>query len=258
MHKMQGFRSIAFPALFAFTIFMAGRFSTIAPLFSPATVTDNNITFHVNRRHDQQLQNIHDLLPHLADCDRPQSPLSLQQLAQKYKPTKFVGYAHSNYDRIYPFYMERHRWKKFRMLEIGLDTGSGSLLWQEYFPCAELYGLEYNADKTKTSGASSIRTIQGDQGNQTFLEGDFLKQADGGRFDIVVDDGGHHYEQQATSYRVLFEKALNPGGLYIIEDIETSYWKKGKMAYGNPLSRGGQSEPETLVNQFKRLVDVGT
>jgi hypothetical protein len=143
------------------------------------------------------------------------------------------------------------------MLEIGLDTGNGTLLWQEYFPCADLYGLEYDVQNSQTDGASRITTVQGDQGNATFLETEFLRQTDGGNFDVIVDDGGHHYEQQVTSYRVLFDRALNPGGLYLLEDIETSYWKPGIVLYNQSITRGGHADPNTLINKFKSLVDVG-
>jgi hypothetical protein len=64
--------------------------------------------------------------------------------------------------------------------------------------------------------------------------------------------------QQVTSYQVLFDQALTPGGIYVIEDIETSYWKAGQDLYGQPVTRCGQSEAETVVNKFKQLVDVGT
>lgn len=197
-----------------------------------------------------------DLLPHLKNCDKPQSKRTLTEMAAHYKPTKFYGYMHTNFDRFYPQYMEKYRGKYFRMLEIGLDTGTGSLLWAEYFPCATLVGLEYKASNTETDGAAKIQTIQGDQGDADFLRTTFLEQSDGGNFDLIVDDGGHHYEQQRASYEVLFEKALNPGGLYVVEDIETSYWAKGTELYGNPVTRGGRQEPITIVNQFKEVVDV--
>jgi len=218
----------------------------------PTSATTATATVH--KENGQQFHR-QDFLPHLPDCNKPQSPLSLTELGKKYKPTKFVKYAHTNYNRLYPLYLEKYRTKKFRMLEIGLDSGAGSLMWREYFPCAKLYGLEYQTSTTQTQGAISITTIQGDQGNKTFLEGEFLRQT-GGNFDVIVDDGGHHYEQQSTSYIVLFEKALNPGGVYLLEDIETSYWKKGTSLYGTKLTRGGFTEPKTVVNKFKQLVDV--
>ena len=210
------------------------------------------------QHHQHQHQQHHDILSHLPKCDQPQSPLSLAELAAQYRPSKFVRYAHTNFDRIYPQYLEPYRFKQFRMLEIGLDTGAGSLLWSEYFPCGVLYGLEYTERESHTPGARTIRTVTGDQGNRTFLQTEFLAQTDGGHFDVIIDDGGHHYEQQSLSYEVLFDRALTPGGVYFIEDIETSYWQPGVPLYNHPITRGGYAEPDTLINRFKLVIDVGT
>lgn len=176
------------------------------------------------------------------------------------QPTKFgykkgkLKYFHVGFQRFYPLWMEAYRGKKFKMLEIGLDSGLGSLLWKKtYFPCAELWGLEYSASKASTSGAREINTIRGDQGDTDFLKNEFLGKS-GGNFDIIVDDGGHHFEQQTASYEVLFDVALKPGGLYFIEDIETSYWAKNADLYGQPVTRGGCSGQDTVVNLFKKIV----
>ena len=40
-----------------------------------------------------------------------------------------------------------------------------------------------------------------------------------GQFDMIVDDGGHYPNQIQASFEFLFNKALKPGGLYVIEDI---------------------------------------
>ena len=34
-------------------------------------------------------------------CDEPQSPLTLVELAEKHKPSKFFRYAHTDYQRFY-------------------------------------------------------------------------------------------------------------------------------------------------------------
>jgi hypothetical protein len=94
-------------------------------------------------------------------------------------------------------------------------------LWKAYFPRAEIWGLEYKAGLAATEGAKAINTVQGDQGDPAFLKNEFIRQS-GENFDIIMDDGGHHYKQQKTSYEILFQHALKPGGLYIIEDIETT------------------------------------
>ena len=43
------------------------------------------------------------------------------------------------------------------------------------------------------------------------------------RYDIIIDDGSHIPGHQLTSLACLLP-ALNPGGLYVIEGLETSYW----------------------------------
>lgn len=43
-----------------------------------------------------------------------------------------------------------------------------------------------------------------------------------GGFDVIVDDGGHTMKQQLTSLKVLWP-AISSDGLYVIEDLQTSY-----------------------------------
>merc|ERR1711934_265130 len=40
--------------------------------------------------------------------------------------------------------------------------------------------------------------------------------------DVVIDDGGHLFEQQLTSLQTLFPR-INSGGVYIIEDLAHSF-----------------------------------
>ena len=51
---------------------------------------------------------------------------------------------------------------------------------------------------------------------------------------MIIDDGGHHVKDQLTAFAEMFKSALRPGGVYAIEDIETSYWKVGTPLYGTP------------------------
>lgn len=179
---------------------------------------------------------------------------TLAELADKYKPSKF-RYTHCAYQRFYANIFEPYRDINFKMLEIGIDTGSGSLLWKEYFPLVDLWGMDVNETTLKTKGGQSISMVIGSQSNRTFLEKDFLAIT-GGEFDIIIDDGGHHYEQQALSYQILFEHALKPGGWYIIEDIETSFWEKGQTLYDSEITRGGCESQDTMFRAMQRLTEV--
>lgn len=46
---------------------------------------------------------------------------------------------------------------------------------------------------------------------------------------LQIDDGGHSWNQQRTSFDVLFP-AVVPGGVYILEDLLTSYWSQKEIA----------------------------
>jgi hypothetical protein len=64
-----------------------------------------------------------------------------------------------------------------------------------------------------------IKTFVADQANRHQLQS-FI-DANGGEFDIIIDDGGHYMKQQQVSFGFLFP-FVKPGGLYIIEDLHTS------------------------------------
>ena len=179
--------------------------------------------------------------------------LSLLALAHKYKPTKFFPYLHTGYHRFYEKLFEPLRHKKIKFLEIGLDNGNGSLLWEEYFTKAEFHGIEYSSNKVNDASkkVNKINIHYGSQEDVNFLRR--FKQQSGGNFDIIIDDGGHHFEHQVNSYKYLFLDNLKAGGIYIIEDIETSYWN-GKMMYGREHN-GGVNVSETTIMKFKQMVD---
>lgn len=50
----------------------------------------------------------------------------------------------------------------------------------------------------------------------------------GGKFDIIIDDGGHLYHQQKATFEVLWE-TLSPGGIYYMEDLQVSSSKDGMV-----------------------------
>lgn len=67
-----------------------------------------------------------------------------------------------------------------------------------------------------------------------------------GGVDVVLDDGSHVAGHQRVSFETLFP-LLNAGGLYIIEDMHTSYWPG---SYG-----GGYRRPGTAIELCKDVVD---
>ena len=62
--------------------------------------------------------------------------------------------------------------------------------------------------------------VFGDQADKTTVD-DWVVTA-GGNFNVIVDDGGYKNDQIKNSFDILFPKALLPGGLYFIEDLQVS------------------------------------
>lgn len=114
------------------------------------------------------------------------------------------------------------------MLEIGLGCnmaygpGASVELWKELFPRAELWEADYDRDcveKAQMKGQlDGIHVIVGDQGDNEVLDR-WIAETGGGHFDVVIDDGGHTNRQIKRSFDK-FWPALNPGGLYFIEDLQ--------------------------------------
>ncbi|KAJ3279227.1 hypothetical protein HK104_001648 [Borealophlyctis nickersoniae] len=142
--------------------------------------------------------------------------------------TDKVNFHH--YENLYEQYLPRLRNQHVKFLEIGLGCGMGPgkshKLWREYFPDIDLYFIEFEKIcleellGNNTHMRSEATFYNGDQADPVFLE--HVIQKSGGNFDVVVDDGGHTMQQQMVSFAHLFP-AVKPGGVYIIEDLHTSY-----------------------------------
>lgn len=102
-----------------------------------------------------------------------------------------------------------------KLLEIGISVGGCLQMWAKYFSKGEITGIDITPECNRDFG-DRIETFIGDQTDTKFLE-------TLGDFDIIIDDGGHTMKQQITSFEYLFPK-MKDGGIYIIEDLHTSYW----------------------------------
>ncbi|MCE6995351.1 class I SAM-dependent methyltransferase [Saccharothrix sp. S26] len=152
----------------------------------------------------------------------------------------------------YEWHLAGRRHERLRILDIGVggfegrDTGGGSMLmWRRYFPRAVIFGMDI-FDKSGLD-QPRIKTLRGDQNDEEWLD---RVATEHGPFDIVIDDGSHVNEHVRTSFGVLFEKHLRPGGIYVIEDMWTSYCP----GYGG--DDAAEAGPATSVGLIKQLVDA--
>ncbi len=153
-----------------------------------------------------------------------------------------------NYTEIYAQHFAALRHQPMKFLEIGICAGASVKLWESYFPNATLHFIDNNNSSIQYFSSRAQYHFL-DQENAPALIA-FANQA-GGNFDIIIDDGGHTMRQQIVSFETLFPY-LKSGGLYIIEDLHTSYWKQwgGHGTFSNPAAG-----PGTTVEFLKKLVE---
>ena len=126
------------------------------------------------------------------------------------------------------------------LLEIGILKGGSLRLWRRFLPKARIVGIDLELPRLELPG---VEMREGDQSDEEFLASLISRY---GGFDVVIDDGSHVGTHVNTSFRALFP-ALRPGGWYVIEDLETSYWE----SHGG----GPPGSPGTAVDLVRGLVD---
>tara|TARA_R110000737_G_scaffold227005_1_gene241428 strand:+ start:3670 stop:4368 length:699 start_codon:yes stop_codon:yes gene_type:complete len=114
--------------------------------------------------------------------------------------------------------------------EIGINNGASLKALYDYFPNALILGLDIKTKKEYENKRISTQIL--DQSQRPELD-NFVKSCIQSNltFDLIIDDGSHDVSHQQSTFGKMF-KLLNPHGIYIIEDMGTSYFKVGESLYG--------------------------
>lgn len=148
----------------------------------------------------------------------------------------------SHYFDIYHRHLSKFRNKEVTIVEIGVYRGGSLKMWENYFgEDASIIGIDID-NSCNLYASDNIEIIIGDQEDR-----DFLKQVCSkiGPVDVIIDDGGHTMAQQKNSFEELYA-LVKSGGVYLVEDVHTSYWK----SYG-----GGFRVSESFIEYSKNLID---
>lgn len=149
---------------------------------------------------------------------------------------------YKHYFDIYDRHFSRFRGTDVHVLEIGVSHGGSLQMWKSYFgPRAKIYGVDINPH-CKQLEEEQIYILIGDQADRGFLRS--LLEAIP-RIDILIDDGGHTMAQQINTFEVLFPH-IDKEGIYLCEDLHTSYWKK----FG-----GGYRKSGSYIEYSKNFID---
>ncbi|MCI0431104.1 MAG: class I SAM-dependent methyltransferase [Rhodospirillales bacterium] len=148
-----------------------------------------------------------------------------------------------HYLEIYEHHFARFRGKPIHLVEFGVSQGGSLQMWRHYFgPQAQLVGVDINPN-CRQFEEPGVRIFIGDQQDRKFLRG---LAGTLPPIDILIDDGGHTMEQQIRTFEELFPH-VSANGVYLIEDLHTSYWKGWGGAY-----RGRR----TFIEYSKNFIDM--
>lgn len=128
----------------------------------------------------------------------------------------FLKYGSDKYHHGYSDFYEQHLPKTpKKILEIGVKNGASILAWKEYFPEAEIHGL----DLFMESPVPDIPGVKFWKGNQ--CDWRLLEQLRHEDFDIIIDDGSHNSRDQMMTFFGLYN-----GKHYFIEDLyDDDFWR---------------------------------
>lgn len=122
------------------------------------------------------------------------------------------------YDRLLPATVSA-------FMEIGVGTGDSIRMFRDaYHLQAEFHAFDsfgsgvVAEEQLKREG---FVTHKGSQSDIAFLE------TISDKFDVIVEDGSHHSDEQIITFKHLFLNNMNPGGCYALEDLcccKEPYW----------------------------------
>ena len=185
------------------------------------------------------------------------------------------------YHWLYGRWFQQYKFKEnLAILEIGSRTGESAQAWTEYFgpntyvdmityggkgdhlkfnnPTVECKrgntGEDEDEEGNDAGQCGHIHTFYCDQSDAEKLEKEVIAERPHG-WDIVIDDGSHVPAHNIISFEVLW-KNVRPGGIYVVEDIETSYYPKSNI-YGYGYEAGILApSPLNALSRFRQYADV--
>lgn len=155
-----------------------------------------------------------------------------------------------HYFDVYHRHLQRFRDRPVRLVEIGIYSGGSLGMWRDYFGAqCVVYGVDIEP-ACQAYEDENVRVLIGDQADPAFW-GRFRSET--APVDVVIDDGGHQAHQQTATLEGLLGH-INPGGVYICEDIHgeenafahySSGLARNLHAYG-PQTTGFQRTVESV------------
>lgn len=147
-----------------------------------------------------------------------------------------------HYFEVYDRHFSKFREKEIVLLEIGVSQGGSLQMWQEYFgKGVKIFGIDIDP-RCKQFEEDGVEIFIGSQEDRSFLKEirNIIP-----KIDILIDDGGHTMSQQIITFEELYGH-VKEDGVYLCEDLHTSYWD----SFG-----GGYKKNDTFIEYSKNFID---
>lgn len=147
-----------------------------------------------------------------------------------------------NYFEIYDRHFSKFRNKEVTVVEIGVFKGGSLQMWKDYFgPKCRVIGIDIDPS-CKELEEPQIEIMIGSQDDVNFLN-KFKEKVP--KIDILIDDGGHFMNQLKVTFENLFDH-ISEEGVYLCEDLHTSYW---------PYYGGSYKGIDSFIEYSKNFID---
>jgi hypothetical protein len=216
---------------------------------------DNNFIFHAFSYGDQPYRTLDTIYNTIfnKEMDKRQT---MSEISKKYPTDK--DFTHNYFNSVYEKYFSPIRDEVTKFCEIGVGgfwqdagwvPGNSLRVWDEYFPNAEILGLDINSFDLTSQGKVVVDYI--DQSNKTLVDEYAAKISE---YDIILDDGSHvMYDQQITM--AAFFKSVKSGGIFVMEDLHTS--PEVRMPEKNAIWNWGDPTKITTLEMLESFKNTG-
>lgn len=164
---------------------------------------------------------------------------------------KYVSKLAKEYKTIF-----RHlKYKKIRLLELGVERGGSMLFWSDFFKHADtrIVGLDIKLPEGLIFPKRvTVATV--DQNDAISMTAIAEKH---GPFDIIIDDASHCKKETENSFNTLFKYVI-PGGYYIIEDWSVGYLGNEFAGMTELVTGIIESVPQLEIDSFRVIYNNST
>ena len=122
-----------------------------------------------------------------------------------------------DYGAAFEFHFGPYRTRPITFWEIGVDRGGSLAMWGDYFPLAQVIGIDLLPKPDGYECRPNCEWVTGDATNPDHVRALTTRY---GAPDVVLDDGSHRASDMKRAFELIFPETK---ALYVVEDLGTQY-----------------------------------